>query len=123
VDIAANVKYVRWRDRPDRVQPSTVANTVYPVGWHQGHRWSTMEIAVLSEAKDAFYDQAVPYIVDNADNVVIPYLVISLTAHDASTKTVTTSNAIVDYVDYGVSDYEESVNVYHLKCFYIGPPT
>lgn len=123
VDIAANVKFVRYRDRPDRVQPVTVAQTVIPVGWRQGHRWSFMDIGVLSEAEDAFYSQGVAYIDDDGDNVVIPYLVVTITGHDAVAKTVTTNNAMVDYVEYDFNDFEDSVTIYHLKCYYIGPPT
>lgn len=123
VDIAANVKYARWRDRPDRVTPSTVAQTVTPIGWHQGHRWAFLDIGVLSEAKDAFYDQAAPYIDDDGDNTPIPYVVFTLTDHNGASKTVTPVGTIVDYVEYDVTDFEESINVYHLKCYYIGPPT
>lgn len=106
-----NLKLIRWR-RIHSVTPQTVMNTKLPVGWHQGHKWIEGEIQVLSEAQDAFRKQAVDYVPDGADNVVIPYFVATLVDQDGQTWTATFDNAIILDVDEPYRDGEDTVWVY-----------
>jgi len=123
VDIVANVVFVRWSDRADRVQASVVANTVVPVGWHQGHREGKLELGVLSEAKDAFYDQTAKYIDDDGDNVIFAYHYFTLEDHAGAYKSVTLTGSIVDHVEYDTQAMEEMISVYHIKYYHATPPT
>ena len=123
VNIVANVVFVRWSDRADRVQPSIVANTVVPVGWHQGHREGKLELGVLSEAMDAFYSQGAAYIVDAGDNVVIPYHFFTLVDSVAGTMSVTVTGSIVDHVEYDTQALEDMITIYHIKYWHATPPT
>lgn len=106
-----NIKRIRWR-RVHSVTPQTVMNTKIPVGWHQGHKWVEGELYVLSEAKAAFKDQATAYIVEDADNVVIPYFVATLTDADGNTVTKTFTDTLIVDVEEPYADDEDAVWVY-----------
>jgi len=116
VDIAANVKFMRWR-RQHRITPQTAANSKIPIGWFQPHSWIEGELGVISEAKDAFYDQATAYIDDDGDNTVIPYVVLVVDAHDGTDITFTFDNFIISYVEKMVEDYDTSIFVYHFLAY------
>lgn len=119
VDVAANFKYFRWRERGDRVTPQTVANTIAPIGWFQGHRFADAELGLLSEARDAFSS----YITYSGDNSVISSgIVIKAVDTSGTTKTLIAHEPIVDNVESGIEDYETTVTVYHLKAKWIDAP-
>ena len=111
-----NIKRLRQR-RAHTVTPQTVMNTKIPIGWHQGHKWVEGELHVLSEAKAAFMDQGVAYIVEDADNVVIPYVVATLTTGAGATVTKAFTGFIIESVDEPYADDEDSIWVYHFKAY------
>jgi len=123
VNIAVNVVFVRWGDRADRISASIVASTVVPVGWHQGHREGKLELGVLSEASDAFYDQTADYIDDDGDNTIVPYHYFTLETSAGTYKSITLTGSIVDHVEYDTQALEEMISVYHMKYYYATPPT
>lgn len=112
----SNLKRIRWR-RVHSVTPQTVMNTKIPVGWHQGHKWVEGELHVLSEAKAAFMDQAVPYIVEDGDSVVIPYFVATLTDTEGNTVTKTFNNAIIVDVEEPYADDEDTIWIYRFMAY------
>lgn len=119
VDIASSFKYFRWRERADRVEPQTVANTVTPVGWKQGHRWTECELGIMSEADDAFSG----YVAENSDNTVIASgILIKALDHLNTGQFITVNSPIVDWVESGVEDFETTITVYHMKAYYIEGP-
>jgi len=78
----SNIKEISWRRMPKpHITPQTVMNTKNPIGWHQAHKWVEAKLKVLSEAYHAFYHNGSTnkaYVVEDADNVEIPYFVASL---------------------------------------------
>ena len=131
IDFVSNVVFVRWGDRADRTSASIVASTVVPVGWHQGHREGKLELGVLSEAKDVFYDQdfdadtegVQPAIYDDGDNLIMAYHYFTLEDHNGAYKSVTLTGSIVDHVEYDTQALEEMISVYHIKYYHATPPT
>ena len=120
IDLAANVLFVRWSDRSDRVSASIVANTVLPVGWHQGHREGKLELGILSEAEDVF-DQGgtgKEFIDVDDDNYIIGYHYFTLEDHLGAYKYIQVYGSIVDHVKYDTQALEEMVTVYHMKYYY-----
>jgi len=116
VDVAGNFKYFRWRERPDRIAPQTVANQIRPKGWFQGHRWSDCQLGLLSEAHDAFSS----YIVYSGDNAVITSgIIINVTDHSGNTKTVRVHEPIVDNVESAIEDFDTTITVYNLKAAWV----
>jgi len=75
-----NVKRVLWEPIPREYRPQNVMNTVPPLGFHMPHKHVRGELHVLSEAYHAFYHNGtgnVAYIKPGADNVEIPYFVVT----------------------------------------------
>lgn len=106
-----NVKRVRWK-RVHKVTPQTVMNTKIPVGWHQSHKWVEGELHVLSEAKAAFMDQAVAYIDEDGNNVVIPYFVATITDADGGVWTAAFTSALITEKEEPYADDEDATWIY-----------
>lgn len=124
VDIASNVVFVRWGDRPNNLSPELTAAQITPLGWNHGHKWGdSLVVGVLSEAKDAYYDQAVAYIDDDGENPNIPYFYFTLEDHNGSSKSVTVTGACVDHTEYNTQAFESMITEYHHKYYYATPPT
>lgn len=113
-----NVKRMRWR-RVHTVRPQTVMNTKIPVGWHQGHKWVEGELHVLSEAKAAFMDQAIAYIDEDGDNVVIPYFKATMIDADGGTWTATFTSALVSEKEEPYADEEDSIWIYRFVAYQV----
>ena len=120
-NIASSFKAMRWRDRGERVTPQTVANIIVPVGWHQGHRWTEVEIDVLGEITEVL-GSGTPIIVASGDNLVMTSCALEFTNHLGSTMIVFVKSPVVDYVDTPISDYEPTITTIHLKAYYVTQP-
>ena len=86
-----------------------------PVGWNRPHKYVVGELHCLSEAYHAFYHNGagnVAYIVEDGDNVEIPYFVLTLKDANGQTWTATFADVIPDQPIEGVSDGEDVVSVY-----------
>jgi len=123
-----NIKEISWRRMPKpHITPQTVMNTVNPVGWHQDHKWLEIRLKVLSEAYEAFYKNGATekaYVVEDADNVEIPYFVATLIDHSGSSWIYTFSGVIPEGPDEPYVDGEDTMHVYRLlaKKVVITPP-
>lgn len=114
----ANIKEISWRRMPKpHITPQTVMNTVNPVGWHQSHKWVEIVLKILSEAYEAFYHNgstSKAYIVEDGDNVEIPYFYATLTDKDGGIWTATFTGTIAEGPDEPYVDGEDTIHVYRL---------
>lgn len=114
-EIVTNVKRAIWERLPRRHRPQTVMNTVTPIGWHRPHKYVVGELHCLSEAYHAFYHNGSTnkaYIVEDGDNVEIPYFVVELKDENGQTWTAAFSGVIPDQPVEGVSDGEDMLIIY-----------
>ena len=110
-----NLKRVIWERMPRRHTPQTVMNTVTPVGWNRPHKYVVGELHCLSEAYHAFYHNGsgnLAYIVEDGDNIEIPYFVVTKKDEDGSTWTATFTGVIPDQPVEGVTDGEDQITIY-----------
>jgi len=117
-ETVSNLKEIRWRRLPrDHITAQTVMNTVPPVGWHQGHKWVEILLQVLSEAYEAFYHNGSTnkaYIVEDADNVIIPYMVATMIDSEGGSWTATFTDAIPVRPEEPYRDGEDTIHLYRL---------
>lgn len=126
-ETVSNTKRIIWERMPRRHTPQTVMNTVTPIGWNRPHKYVIGELHCLSEAYHAFYHNGTTnkaYIVEDGDNVEIPYFVLELKDQNGQTWTATFSGVIPDQPVEGVSDGEDMTIIYPFsaKKVVITPP-
>jgi len=118
---SGNVKGVRWRERPDRVTPETVANTTLPVGWFQGHRWSDVEIRILGEATEIL-GSGTALVSSTGDNLVMTSANVVFKNHLGSDMIVFFTSPIVDSIDSGIEDEQSTETLIKLKAYAVSLP-
>jgi len=118
VDVAGRFKFFRWRENANRVTPATVANTLHPVAWYQGHLWVECELGLLSEARGAFSS----YITYSSSYVAIDSGIVIRAKNVSGTTTTTTAHGVFpDHVESNIEDRAETITVYHLKAKWVDP--
>jgi hypothetical protein len=110
----SNLKRVYWKRLPERHTPQTVMNTVNPVGWNKPHKYVVGFMDLLSEAYNAFYYNGsghVAYVVEDGDNVEVPYFVVETKSDEATPKTWidTLTGVIIDSIEEPVIDGDDKV--------------
>jgi hypothetical protein len=123
----SNLKRVVWERVPRRHTPQTVMNVTIPVGWNRPHKFVIGEVHCLSEAYHAFYHNGTTnkaYIIEDGENVEIPYFVVELKDVNGNTWTATFTGVIPDQPIEGVSDGEDMLIIYPFsaKKVVITPP-
>jgi hypothetical protein len=120
-NMASSFKEVRWRERKDRVQPQTTANTIVPAGWFQGHRWVDVEFTFLGEVRE-FLKGGTPIYNESGDNVVLTSCAVVFTNSLGSSMIMTFNSPIIDTVDFGIRDYEPATTIVAMKAYWVGYP-
>ena len=112
---------MRWRERADRVQPETVANTVTPVGWFQGHRWTDVEIRVLGEITDII-GSGTSLVSQAGDNLTMTSCAVIFTNHLGSSMIIFVTSPIIDNIESALEDMAPSETIIRLKAYSVSLP-
>ena len=120
-NIASSFKAMRWRERSDRVQPETVANTVQPVGWHQGHRWTDVEIRVLGEITEVL-GSGTALVSTTGDNLVMDSCAVTFTNHLGSSMIVFVTSPVIDNIETPIEDAVSTETTIRMKAYSVSLP-
>ena len=120
-NIASSFKGMRWRERADRVQPETVANTVSPVGWFQGHRWADVEIRVLGEITEIL-GSGTALVSSTGDNLTMTSCAVTFTNHLGSSMIIFVTSPIIDNIESALEDMTPSETTIRMKAYSVSLP-
>ena len=119
---SGNFKSMRWKERDGRIQPETVANTTLPVGWHQGHRWTDVEMKILGEATEIL-GSGTALVSSTGDNLVMTSCGATFVNHLGSSMYVLVGSPIIDSIESNVDDYSaENITTIRMKAYYVTLP-
>jgi len=107
-----NLKRIYWKRLPERHTPQTVMGTVNPIGWNRPHKYVVGFMDLLSEAYDALYHNGTgdkAYVVENGDNIEIPYFEAFTIDQSDHTWKDTFTGLIIDSIEEPTNDGEDKL--------------
>lgn len=121
-NIASSFVNMYWSDNPDRVVAQFVANTIPPVGWHQGHRQSKVAIDVHGEITEIL-GSGTPLVVVSGDNVVMTSCAVEFMNHLGSTMRIFVVSPVIDNIESKLEDFSDlNITRINMKAYYVTLP-